>query len=88
MHNLRPQPAARLGIDYQPVSAINPRLVYAATYGYRATGPYRDKPAYDDVIQAGSGLAALLTLLADEPRFMPTFIADKVSSMAVVSVNR
>src|SRR5436190_12081728 len=59
MHNFRPKPAARLGLDYEVFRRINPRLVYCATYGFRARGPYGDKPAYDDVIQAASGLAAL-----------------------------
>jgi crotonobetainyl-CoA:carnitine CoA-transferase CaiB-like acyl-CoA transferase len=85
MHNFRPQPAARLGLDYEVFRAINPRLVYCATYGFRARGPYGDKPAYDDVIQAASGLAALQTPLTGEPRYLPTIVADKTSSLTVLS---
>src|SRR5213076_1425799 len=59
LHNFRPGPAARLGLEYEPFRAVNPRLVYCATYGFRARGPYGDKPAYDDVIQAAAGLASL-----------------------------
>src|SRR2546425_855438 len=61
LHNFRPGPAARLGLEYEAFRAVNPRLVYCATYGFRARGPYGDKPAYDDVIQAAAGLASLQT---------------------------
>lgn len=85
MHNLRPRPAAALGLAYEQVAAVNRRIVWVATYGFRAAGPYRDKPAYDDVIQAGAGFAALQTVVADEPRFIPTLVTDKVTGQAVVS---
>jgi len=85
MHNFRPQPAARLGLEYEAVRAVNPGIVYCATYGFRAAGPYGHKPAYDDVIQAASGLASLQTPLTGEPRYMPTIVADKTSSLTVLS---
>jgi crotonobetainyl-CoA:carnitine CoA-transferase CaiB-like acyl-CoA transferase len=85
MHNFRPEPAAKLRLGYEVFKALNPRLVYCATYGFRAAGPYGNKPAYDDVIQAGSGLASLQTALVGDPRYLPTIVADKTSSMAVVS---
>jgi crotonobetainyl-CoA:carnitine CoA-transferase CaiB-like acyl-CoA transferase len=85
MHNYRPEPAARLGISYEAFEKVNPRLVYLATYGYRAAGPMGPKAAYDDIIQAGSGLASLQTVVAGTPRFLPTIVADKTSSNGVVS---
>ena len=85
LHNFRPGPAARLGLEYEPFRAVNPRLVHCATYGFRARGPYGTKPAYDDVIQAAAGLASLQTSLVGEPRYMPTIVADKTSSLAVLS---
>ncbi|MBX9943757.1 MAG: CoA transferase [Reyranella sp.] len=85
MHNYRPEPAKRLGVEYEAFEKINPRLVYLATYGYRAAGPMGAKAAYDDIIQAGSGLAALQTVVAGQPRFLPTIVADKTSSNGVVS---
>jgi crotonobetainyl-CoA:carnitine CoA-transferase CaiB-like acyl-CoA transferase len=85
MHNYRPDPAARLGVQYEVFQKINPRLVYLATYGYRAAGPMGPKAAYDDIIQAGSGLASLQTVVAGAPRFLPTIVADKTSSNAVVA---
>ena len=85
MHNYRPEPAARLGISYEALKAVNPSLVYLATYGYRADGPLGGKAAYDDIIQAASGLTVLQTVVADEPRFLPSIVCDKTSSAAVVS---
>ena len=85
MHNFRPEPAARLGLDYASFERINPRLIYLATYGYRADGPYGNKAAYDDIIQAGAGFAWLQSAVAGTPRYVPTIVADKTSSNGVVS---
>ncbi|MGZ0189817.1 MAG: CoA transferase [Alphaproteobacteria bacterium] len=43
VHNIRPKPAARIGIDYETVSAIQPDIIYAALTGFRPDGPYKDK---------------------------------------------
>ena len=59
VHNMRPQAIARLGFDYDAVSAMKPDIVYAGAYGFGQDGPYRSKPAYDDVIQSASGFASL-----------------------------
>ena len=59
VHNMRPQAIERLGFDYRGVSAIKPDIVYVGAYGFGQAGPYRAKPAYDDAIQAASGLASL-----------------------------
>lgn len=85
LHNLRPEPAARLGVGYEAFEKINPRLIYLATYGYRANGPRGSKPAYDDIIQAGSGLAHLQSAIVGEPRYIPTIIGDKTSSGNIVT---
>jgi crotonobetainyl-CoA:carnitine CoA-transferase CaiB-like acyl-CoA transferase len=84
LHNYRPPAARRLGMAYETFRAVNPGLVYVGTYGFRAAGPYGDKPAYDDIIQAASGMASLQAALAGEPRYVPTIVADKTSSMTVL----
>lgn len=84
VHNFRPQAMARLGLDYEAVKQINPEVVYCATYGYSKAGPYGEKGALDDSIQAASGAAALATKVLGEPRYMPTIIADKTTAMFVV----
>jgi crotonobetainyl-CoA:carnitine CoA-transferase CaiB-like acyl-CoA transferase len=84
LHNYRPQAARRLGMSYEAFRAINPGIVYVGTYGFRAAGPYGDKPAYDDIIQAASGLTSLQASLIGEPKYVPTIVADKTSSMTVL----
>jgi len=84
VHNYRPAALARLGIDYPAVRAVNPRIVYCGTYGYGREGPYRDRSAYDDSIQSASGIAMLAEMLGEEPRYLPTIVADKTTAMAVV----
>jgi crotonobetainyl-CoA:carnitine CoA-transferase CaiB-like acyl-CoA transferase len=84
LHNYRPQAARRLGMAYETLRAVNPGLVYVATYGFGAAGPYGDKPAYDDIIQAASGVAAAQGSILGEPRYVPTIVADKTSSMTVL----
>ncbi len=85
LHNYRPQAARRLGLSYEMFRAVNPGLVYVGTYGFRAAGPYGDKPAYDDIIQAASGVASLQAALLGEPRYVPTIVADKTASMTVLA---
>ncbi len=84
LHNYRPQAARRLGMSYEIFRAINPGIVYVATYGFRAAGPYGNKPAYDDIIQAASGLTSLQASIVGEPKYVPTIVADKTSSMTVL----
>ena len=84
VHNFRPQAMSRLGLDYEAVKAVNPEVVYCATYGYSRKGPYGDKGALDDSIQAASGIAILQSMVEGEPRYLPTIIADKTTAMVVV----
>lgn len=85
VHNLRPAALARLRLDYPAIRARNPRIVCCGTYGYGALGPYRDAPAYDDSIQAASGIAMFQAALGGEPGFVPTILCDKTTALAVVS---
>lgn len=81
--NIRPAALARLGLDYETLHAINPRLVYVHCLGFGQDGPYADLQAYDDVIQAASGTATLLSRVDGnpEPRYLPSLIADKVAGL-------
>ena len=58
MENFRPGVLAKLGLSWQAMRELNPRLIYAATTGYGGDGPYRDRPGQDVLLQAMSGLAA------------------------------
>ena len=55
IENYRPGVMQRLGLDYERLAAINPRLIYCAISGFGMTGPLRDKPSFDIVLQALSG---------------------------------
>ena len=58
IENYRPGIAKRLGIDYETLIEHNPRLIYCAATAFGDRGPYRDRPAYDQILQAISGAAA------------------------------
>ncbi len=81
LHSLRTPAANRLGLDYASLSKTNAGLVYCHVTGYGDDGLYAGRPAYDDIIQAASGLADLQTVVAGQPRFMPTIVADKISGV-------
>jgi len=81
LHSIRAGAAARIGLSYQALAAANPRLVYCHVRGFEDDGPYGGRPAYDDIIQALSGLAMLQKIAAGEPRYIPSIIADKVTAV-------
>jgi crotonobetainyl-CoA:carnitine CoA-transferase CaiB-like acyl-CoA transferase len=78
VHNMRPEAIERLGFGYAAVAAIKPDIVYVGAYGFGQAGPYRAKPAYDDAIQAASGLASLFAQRDGTPQYVPAAIADKL----------
>jgi crotonobetainyl-CoA:carnitine CoA-transferase CaiB-like acyl-CoA transferase len=59
VENWRPGVAARLGVDYETLAAINPSLVYASISGFGLSGPYADRPGYDLIAQAMSGVMSI-----------------------------
>ncbi len=80
--NIRPAAMARLGLAYADVARVRDDIVYLGLVGYRSDGPYAGRPAYDDLIQGMSGLAATFQMSgADEPRFVPAVIADRISGL-------
>ncbi|MGP1676278.1 MAG: CaiB/BaiF CoA transferase family protein, partial [Burkholderiales bacterium] len=83
VHNMRPKAIQRLGFDYAAVRAFNPDIVYCGAYGFGATGPYGDKAAYDDLIQAGCGIAGLYGQVHGEPAYVPTVVCDKLAGQAI-----
>jgi crotonobetainyl-CoA:carnitine CoA-transferase CaiB-like acyl-CoA transferase len=83
--NVRPAGMARLGFGWEQCSALNPRLVYAVATGFGQDGPHRARPAFDEVIQAASGLAAVVGGEDGPPAFVPSLIADKITGMALLS---
>ena len=83
VHNMRPQAIERLGFGYTAVARLKPDVVYVGAYGFGQDGPYRAKPAYDDAIQAASGLASLFKRQDGEARYVPSTIADKIVGLTL-----
>jgi crotonobetainyl-CoA:carnitine CoA-transferase CaiB-like acyl-CoA transferase len=83
VHNLRPQVMQRLGFTYEAVKALNPDIVYCAAFGFGSEGPYGQKPAYDDLIQASSGYASTAIPLTGEPAYASAVICDKLAGQAI-----
>ncbi|MGE0313471.1 MAG: CaiB/BaiF CoA transferase family protein [Lautropia sp.] len=81
LYSMRAPAARRLGLDYPTASRLNPKLVHCHATGYGEGGLYAGRPAYDDIIQGASGLAMMQTVIAGQPRFIPTIVADKVSGL-------
>ena len=86
MYNVRPQAMARLGLSYEDVSSINPRIVYAGLYGFGQDGPYAARPAYDDLIQGAAALPHLVARASGGiPRYVPVAMADRIVGLTGVS---
>lgn len=81
VHNMRSSTAKRLGVDYDSLKALNPLIVYCFAPGFGQSGKYAEKPAYDDIIQAESGIAYLNRDAQGQPKFIPTIICDKVGGL-------
>jgi crotonobetainyl-CoA:carnitine CoA-transferase CaiB-like acyl-CoA transferase len=81
VHSMRQPAIERLGLDYPALKAQNPEIVYCAAWGFDRRGPFADHPAYDDIIQAASGLASLAGDADGTPRYARTIIADKVGGL-------
>jgi crotonobetainyl-CoA:carnitine CoA-transferase CaiB-like acyl-CoA transferase len=81
LHSLRTPAADRLGLNYEALARKNPKLIFCHLTGYDDRGLYGGRPAYDDIIQAASGLAMMQTVVGGQPRFIPTIIADKISGV-------
>jgi crotonobetainyl-CoA:carnitine CoA-transferase CaiB-like acyl-CoA transferase len=78
IQNFRPGVAERLGVDAARLRALNPGLIYCSISGFGATGPDKDRPAFDTVAQAASGFLRLL-INPEHPRVVGPAIADSIT---------
>ncbi len=77
-HSMRPQAMARLGLGYAELKAVNLQIVYAGMFGFSQSGPAAQDAAFDDLIQASSGIADLIGRTTDgRPRYVPFNMADR-----------
>ncbi len=81
VHNMRSDAARRLGLDFETLRQVNPRIIYCSASGYAENSERAGEPAVDDVIQAASGISQLLAGDGCEPWYFPGLIADKVSGL-------
>lgn len=82
--NIRPAGLDRLGLGPEVVRSRVPGVIYCHATGFGTDGPYSGRPAYDDVIQAGSGQAWLGAELHGEPEYVPSLLADKVGGLTIL----
>ncbi|MGZ8260666.1 MAG: CaiB/BaiF CoA transferase family protein [Caldimonas sp.] len=76
VENYRPDVKRKLGIDYETMAAVNPRLVYASISGYGEDGPYRLRPGFDQIAQGMGGLMSITGLPGQGPVRVGIPIAD------------
>jgi len=84
LENFRPLTRAKLGLDYEELSKLNPKLIHCSISGYGQSGPYRDKPGFDTIGQALSGMMSLVTDL-DDPKVAGVSFVDH--SAGIFAVN-
>ena len=82
VQNFRPGVVERLGIDEAAIRAIAPNIIYVSISGFGERGPYANKPTYDPLVQAVSGLASIQGGSDDSrPRLVRTIVPDKLTAM-------
>ena len=81
VENYRPDVKHRLGIDYETLKPINPRLIYASISGFGQSGPYRDRPGVDQIAQGMGGLMSITGIPGQGPVRVGIPIADLCSGI-------
>jgi crotonobetainyl-CoA:carnitine CoA-transferase CaiB-like acyl-CoA transferase len=84
IYNVRPRAMTRLGLSYDRVRAVHPKIIYVGTYGYSQRGPYAGKAAYDDLIQGAAGIPWLASHNAAAPKYAPINLADRLTGLHAV----
>lgn len=85
VHNFRPSVPPRLGIAYEQLKAVNPRLIYCAVTGYGETGPLREKAGYDQVLQTMTGMCALQGKRGEPPEIIYGSVVDYYAAALVAA---
>ncbi|WP_236792143.1 CaiB/BaiF CoA-transferase family protein [Amycolatopsis sp. GM8] len=80
---MRPQVLTRLKIDYDTLAELKPDLVYCQAQGFPLASDRATEPAYDDIIQAASGVSDMIERVWGRPALMPTIFADKVCGLVI-----
>lgn len=83
LYSLRPSAMARLGLSYDDLRELNPRIIYCGAFGFGQNGPYAARPAYDDLIQAAVGMPVLQSRKSGPPQYVASAVADRIVGMAL-----
>lgn len=81
--NLRPASLRRAGLDYADVVAIRPDIIFCQATGFASDSEEADKPAFDDIVQAASGVPDLMHLAGLPAALVPMLLADKVCGLVI-----
>jgi crotonobetainyl-CoA:carnitine CoA-transferase CaiB-like acyl-CoA transferase len=81
VENFKPGLMERLGLDFKSLIALNPRLVYCSISGFGQTGPYRDRPGYDQILQGMSGLMSITGTEESGPVRVGLAIGDIITAL-------
>ena len=81
--NLRPASLGRLGLDHESLARLSPTLIYCQAQGFPMDSPQAEEPAYDDIIQAVTGVADINARVNGRPMLAPTILADKVCGLFI-----
>jgi crotonobetainyl-CoA:carnitine CoA-transferase CaiB-like acyl-CoA transferase len=81
--NLRPGVLARAGLTYDDARDVRADIVFCQAHGFASDSPQADEPAYDDIVQAASGLADAFRRATGTPALAPTILADKVCALTI-----
>ena len=85
VHNFRPSVAPRLGISYEQLYAVNPRLIYCAVSGYGESGPMKEKAGYDQVLQTMTGMCAMQAKKDGPPEILYGSVVDYYAAALVAA---
>jgi crotonobetainyl-CoA:carnitine CoA-transferase CaiB-like acyl-CoA transferase len=81
--NLRPASLRRAGLEYADIAAVRPDVIYCQATGFASDSDDADRPAFDDIIQAASGVPDLMRLAGLPPALVPMLLADKVCGLVI-----
>ncbi len=85
IHNMRTDAIARLGISFEELAELNSNLIYCNVVGFGSKGRYANRPAYDSILQGGTGLASLFAQHGEAPRYVPYVVIDRTAALMVVN---
>jgi crotonobetainyl-CoA:carnitine CoA-transferase CaiB-like acyl-CoA transferase len=85
IHNMRSPAVKKLGLTFEQLRRHGNKLIYCNVVGFGSKGRYADRPAYDSILQGGTGLASLFAVHGGEPRYVPYVVVDRTAALMVAN---